>query len=230
MVRPSVAKFHFKLNQESMTMKLKGLITLGVVGAVGAYVYVAANSLQQEGIKYETDLNGMYVHNQIVLSNFKQAIYEKVQVANLKSAQMDKIIEDAIKGRYDGGKMQPGTTGSMFSSIREAYPDIGKHMDIYDKIVDSITGYREEFKNDQSAMVSELKSFDRWRQSGLIQPLIISYVLRMPNEALVAHIGSEDKTGKDALKQMWTIVTSEGTQKSFKTGVEEPTVIPGAKP
>src|SRR5262249_47679195 len=126
---------------------MKKLIVIGVlaavfVGLIGIYNY--ANSLQQEGVARETELTAQYLDNQNELSTYISKFYETIGVANLKSDKMDKILLDAVKGRYEGHtSAQPGQ-GQLFSAIQEAYPTV--NLDIYDRILDQISAGRDAYK------------------------------------------------------------------------------------
>ena len=209
---------------------MKGLlITLGVIGALvfGAFsLYGTVNSMRNEGIRMETSLNAQYLDNQNELSSFKSSFYEQVGVANLKSDKLDQILEDAVKGRYEG-KMQPGTGGAMFSAITEAYPDLKGQLDLYDRIVDFVKAGRESYKQKQSKLIGQLQAYDYWRQEGLIKSFFLGKFF--PSDALKARIGSNVKSGQAALDQMYIIVLTSDTKQAFETGVDEPMQVPGGK-
>jgi len=208
----------------------KGLIiTLAVIaglifGGFGLYGYV--NSTRSEGIKLETSLSAQYLDNQNELSSFKASFYEQIGVANLKSDKLDQIIEDAVKGRYEG-KMQPGTGGSMFSAITEAYPDLKGQLDLYDRIVDFVRAGREAYKQKQSKLIDMLRAYDLWRQDGLVKSFFLGKFF--PSDALKARIGANVKSGPQALEQMYIIVLTSDTKQAFETGVDAPMQVPGTE-
>ena len=207
----------------------KGLmITLGVIAAlvIGAVsLYGTVNSMRNEGIRMETNLSAQYLDNQNELSSFKSSFYEQVGVANLKSDKLDQIIEDAVKGRYEG-KMEPGTGGSMFSAITEAYPDLKGQLDLYDRIVDFVRAGREAYKQKQTKLIDMLRVYDYWRQEGLIKSMFLGNFF--PSSALKARIGSNVQSGQAALDQMYIIVLTSDTKKAYETGTDEPMQLPGA--
>ena len=204
----------------------KGLIiTLGVVAAlvvVAISLYGYVNNMRSAGITHETALNAQYLDNQNELSSFKSSFYEQVGVANLKSDKLDQILEDAVKGRYEG-KMEPGTGGSMFSAITEAYPDLKGQLDLYDRIVDFVRAGREAYKQKQSKLLDQLRAYDKWRQDGIVKS-----VLGIPSDALEARIGTKVPRGVAARDQMYVIVLTSDTKKAYETGVDEPMQVPGA--
>jgi hypothetical protein len=210
----------------------KGLIitcvVLGtlVVGAFSLYSYI--NSTRSSGITYETGLNAQYLDNQNELSSFKASFYEQIGVANLKSDKIDQILEDAVKGRYEG-KMNPGTGGAMFSAISEAYPDIKGQLKLYDRIVEFVKAGRESYKQKQSKLLSQLKDYDKWRQDGIVRSMIVKNILGIPSDALEARIGTKVSHGKDARDQMYLIVLTAEAKKAYETGIDEPMQVPGGK-
>jgi len=209
---------------------MKGLIiTLGVIAGLvfgGFALYNYVNDTRSEGIRMETSLNAQYLDNQNELSSFKASFYEQIGVANLKSDKLDQIIEDAVKGRYEGN-MQPGTGGAMFSAITEAYPDLKGQLDLYDRIVDFVKSGREQYKQKQSKLITMLQAYDLWRQDGLVKSFFLGKFF--PSDALKARIGSNVKSGPQALEQMYLIVLTSDTKKAFETGVDEPMQVPGGK-
>ena len=210
----------------------KGLIvTLVVLGvlAVGLFsLYSYVNKTRSEGITHETGLNAQYLDNQNELSAFKSSFYEQIGVANLKSDKIDKILEDAVKGRYEG-KMQPGTGGAMFSAITEAYPDIKGQLDLYDRIVDFIKAGREAYKQKQSNLLGKLQAYDKWRQDGIVRSIVVKSVLGFPSDALEARIGTTVTRGAAARDQMYVIVLTSDTKKAYETGIDEPMKVDGGK-
>ena len=210
----------------------KGLIITGVVlgalliAAISFYGYV--NGLRSTGITHETGLNAQYLDNQNELSSFKSSFYEQIGVANLKSDKIDKILEDAVKGRYEG-KMEPGTGGSMFSAITEAYPDLKGQLDLYDRIVDFVRAGREAYKQKQSKLLDQLRAYDRWRQDGIVRSIVVKSLLGIPSDALEARIGTSVTRGVAARDQMYMIVLTSDTKKAYEPGTDEPMKVPGGK-
>ncbi|MBX3152059.1 hypothetical protein KF728_18010 [Candidatus Obscuribacterales bacterium] len=201
-----------------------GVIVAAVIGIFSLYGYV--NSTRNEGIRMETSLSAQYLDNQNELSAFKSSFYEQIGVANLKSDKLDQILEDAVKGRYEG-KMEPGTGGAMFSAITEAYPDLKGQLDLYDRIVDFVRAGREAYKQKQSKLIDMLRAYDLWRQEGLIKSFFLGKFF--PSQALKARIGSNVQSGQQALDQMYIIVLTSDTKKAYETGTDEPMKVPGGK-
>ena len=114
---------------------------------------------------------------------------------------MDQILTDAVKGRYDGNSSAKVGGGQLFSSIKEAYPNIDVSQ--YDRILDLISAGRDAYKQKQSKLIDMLRGFDKWRVgSGPINKMLISW-MHIPDDELVARIGKTSTRGRDAEDQMW---------------------------
>ena len=209
----------------------KGLIIAGVsVGVLLLLVmtmYGKFNGINKDGVKRETALSAQYQDNQNELSKFQSGFYEMLGVADAKSAQMDKILSDAVKGRYENGSSAavPGAAGNtaLFSAMVEAYPDLSG-LDAFDKIIDYAAAGRESYKQQQSKLLDMLREYDTWRRSGLIHKQFVK-VSGFPSSDLRAQIGAKAVTGEAALEQMRLIVTTSSTQEAYTTGTQEPMVI-----
>ena len=202
-----------------------GIAALAII--IVLYVIGKMSSLQQEGVRMETQLNAQYVSNQNELSTYTSTFYETIGVANLKSDKMDQIITDAVKGRYEGHTSARPGQGQLFSAISEAYPNLD--LNVYDKIVEQIKAGRESYKQQQNKLLGMIATYDNWRASGLFQPAFIRF-LGFPSDHLEARIGKDVKHGKDALEQMKLIVTTSSTQNAYETGTQDPLTVPGANP
>lgn len=209
----------------------KGLIFGGI--AVGVLLLIiiiglaSCSSTKSEGVRMEQGLNAQYLDNQNELSSYTSTFYETIGVANLKSDKMDKILSEAVKGRYEGHtSAQPGQ-GQLFSAITEAYPNLD--LKLYDKIVDFIKSGREAYKQKQSKLLDMLRQYDTWRNDGLFHPSIVRF-LGFPSQNLEARIGTTVKRGEEARNQMYLIVLTDSTVDAYQTGRQNPLPIPGATP
>src|SRR3990167_9253962 len=152
---------------------------LGGVFIVGISVYGYFNGVRNELVRQETALNGQYQDNQNELSSYEVSFYEQTGLANLKSEKMDKIITDAIKGRYEGKDGQPverGQGGAFFSAIVEAYPDLRGQLDVYDKIISFVASGREAYKAKQSKQLDMLRAYESYRQTGWVRSLFVNWI------------------------------------------------------
>lgn len=198
------------------------VVVLGgiVVGGVMLYAYI--NGVRNELVTQETALNAQYQDNQNELANYETSFYEQAGLANLKSEKMDKIISDAVKGRYEGKDGQPverGQGGAMFSAMVEAYPDLRGQLDIYDKIVSFISAGREAYKAKQSKQLDMIRAYDKFRNTGFVRSWAVA---RIGYPTLRAQIGKQVVRGPEALDQMNLIVTTEATDNAYQSGQMKP--------
>lgn len=210
-------------NAQSGKVWVVVLIVLAVLGlsVLGVYGYV--NGLRSESVRQETGLNTQYLSNQNYLSTFISGFYEQVGVADRKSERLETILTEAIKGRYDEGGFS--ADGAFFAAVVEAYPQLGD-VQIYDKIVDYVASQREGYRNIQDKLLDMLRTYDAWRQDGLIQSRIIAGILGVPTERLEARIGEDVVRGTDARERMYRIVLASQAREAYETGTMEPLALP----
>lgn len=202
-----------------------------VIGGCGLY----ANSLRNEGVTQERALSSQYLDNQNFLSGYISGFYEQVGVAQASTDALDRVLTDAVKGRYDGKtSAQPGT-GSLFSAIAEAYPELSAQelLRIWGKIQDYVTSQREGYRNKQSKLLDMLRTYDTWRETGgpgkrLI--LSLGIIADFPSNNLEARIGETKLTGEVARDKMYQIVLDSTTLKAYETGKLDPLKIPTVAP
>jgi hypothetical protein len=197
-----------------------GLIALvaviGLVSLVGTYT-----SVRNEGRSQELALTQQFKATQIQYGQFRTSIYDQLSIAREKRDAMDKILVDAVTGRYDKKGGTEVDRDAVFSAIREAYPDLSG-LDIYDKIIVQIQAGREAFAKNQEQMQDMIRSYDQWRTTGsLLHPWFVEQ-LGFPSETLEARIGDKIYRGKEAHEKMSQIIVGSDTQKIFEDGVDKP--------
>ncbi|OGN01679.1 MAG: hypothetical protein A3I26_03515 [Candidatus Yanofskybacteria bacterium RIFCSPLOWO2_02_FULL_43_10] len=202
------------------------VVVLGGLFAGGVSLYGYANGVRNNLVSQETALNAQYQDNQNELGNYEVAFYEQTGLANLKSEKMDKIISDAVKGRYEGKDGQPverGQGGAFFSAMVEAYPDLRGQLDVYDKIISFVASGREAYKAKQSKQLDMLRAYESYRQTGWVRSLFVNWI---GYPSLRAQIGQKVVRGTDALSQMELIVTTETTNQSYESGKMKALTVP----
>lgn len=202
------------------------ILILGSLFVLGMTLYGYANSVRNELVRQETSLNAQYQDNQNELANYEVSFYEQTGLANLKSEKMDKIIFDAVKGRYEGKDGQPverGQGGAFFSAMVEAYPDLRGQLDVYDKVISFVSAGREAYKAKQSKQLDMIRVYENYRQTGWVRSIFID---KIGYPALRAQIGTKVLRGADALTQMELIVTTETTNQSYVSGKMKPLTVP----
>ncbi|MDP3793904.1 MAG: hypothetical protein Q8R07_04080, partial [Candidatus Uhrbacteria bacterium] len=210
-----------KIQSEKGSVPVLLIIAVVVLGGLfvgGVSFYGYANGVRNELVRQETALNAQYQDKQNELGNYEVAFYEQTGLANLKSDKIDKIISDAVKGRYEGKDGQPverGQGGAFFSAMVEAYPDLRGQLDVYDKIISFVAAGREAYKAKQSKQLDMIRAYESFRQTGWVRSWFID---RVGYPSLRAQIGTKVVRGSDALAQMELIVTTEATNQAYQTG------------
>lgn len=200
---------------------LKWAIAAGIVFFVAIFIFAALNGNQKAMVKREAALTAKYQDNQNVLSNYKTVIKEAMGVAQTSTAAQNKVLEDAIKGRYELGSTASPQGGSAFSAIFEQYPNLDKVAFPYEKVQTAIFSGREAFKNQQTALLDLIREYDTWRNSGFIHSILVD-IVGAPSGNLEAAIGDDVVTGEAALARMKQIIITSDTKDTFKSGEDEP--------
>jgi hypothetical protein len=195
------------------------LSTAGVVLLIFIVFFASLNSTQKTMVAKEQKLSAKYTDNQNVLSAYRATIKEALGVANTSTAAQDKIIEDAIKGRYDGATGANPIGGAAFSAIIEAYPNV--NVATYEKVQTAVFAGREAFKNQQTALLELLRDYNTWRNAGFIHRVMVSMV-GAPSSNLEAAIGTDVVTGQAAMARMKLIVITADTKDAFNSGEDTP--------
>lgn len=204
-----------------------GAAIIALIVILGFSFYGSVNTTRNTIITKEKSLVAQYQSNQNELSTYILQVKESLGVAEAGSDKLNKILSDAISGRYDG-KMEPGTGGAMFSAISEAYPDLTATTASYAKIQDLVVSGRNSYKNTQNLLLDKIRDYDTWTQQGLVRSFIVKNVLNAPTNDMKITVGTNTFRGEDALDKMRQLVLSSDAITSYETGVAEP-VIGGEK-
>lgn len=207
--------------------KYKGLVITGVVVLivliVAGSLYGNVNSLRNTAIQKEAALVAQYSDNQNELSTYVVQFKESLGVADQGSERLEGILVEAVKGRYDGN-MEPGDSGSLFSAITEAYPDLTATTESYAKVQDLVVSGRNAYKNKQSKLLDMIRDYNTWRETDFIDSWIIRNVINAPTDSLKVTVGSNTFRGEDALDKISQIVLVQDAVDSYDTGVLEPLI------
>lgn len=213
----------------------KGLVIGGAIVAVLLIMIVSfissVNSTRNTLIQKEQELVGEYKANQNELSTYTNQVKESLGVADAGNDKVGQILKDAISGRYDG-KMAPGTGGSMFSAISEAYPNLTANTAMYAKVQDQVIAGRNSYKNTQNKLIDRARDYETWIQSDLVRSFIVKNVLGAPTQNLKITIGENTLRGQDALDKLSQPIMSSDAIKSYQSGVSDPVITstPKASP
>lgn len=198
-----------------------GLIALallvGVFGVIGTYT-----SVRNDGRTQELALTKQFKDTQVGYGQFRTSIHDQLSIAREKRDAMNKILVDAITGRYDkkGGNNEVDHQ-AVFSAIAEAYPDL-KGLDIFDRIIVQIQAGREAFAKDQEQMQDMIRSYNQWRTTGsFLHPTFVDWA-GFPSSSLEARIGDKTYRGQEALDKMSRIIVGSDTSQIFDSGTDTP--------
>lgn len=205
----------------------KGLVIGGAIVALLLIIIVSfissVNTTRNTLITKEQELVAEYKGNQTELSAYTNQVKESLGVANVGNDKVGQILKDAISGRYDGN-MQPGTGGSMFSAITEAYPDLTANTAMYAKVQDQVIAGRNQYKNVQNKLIDRARDYETWIQTDFMRSFIVKNVLGAPTDNLKITVGENTFRGQDALDKLSQPIMSSEAIKSYETGVSDPVV------
>jgi hypothetical protein len=201
-------------------------IIVGIIGLVSFFaVYGYINGLRNDSVNREVPLSRSYETLKTGLDAFLTTAREQAGVTKAQSAAFDKIMLDAVAGRYQGKEggptgVQP-TGGSMFSAIQEAYPNLDKVSDSYTRILDTISSGRTAFANNQAKLQDQLREYDTWRKTDYFRSWVLAKFIGVPSENLVVNNGDQKLRGQQAYDKMSAVITSGVTSGAFKSGTLE---------
>ena len=211
---------------------MKKFIVIGVIAAlviglvswgIGTYT-----NIRNEGTRTELSITAKYKAMQTSYGQDRLAFTDQIGIAREKRDAMDKILTDAVSGRYNKPGSPQVDNGKLFSAITEAYPDLAG-LNIYDKIADFVTKMRSKFAQDQAQIAEMIKDYNTWRQTGsFLHPTLVGWA-GFPSDALEMQANGNVYRGKDALDRMSRPIIGSDTGQIFDTGVDQPAITPEKK-
>ncbi len=211
---------------------MKKFIVIGVIAAlviglvswgIGTYT-----NIRNEGTRTELSITAKYKAMQASYGQDRLAFTDQIGIAREKRDAMDKILTDAVSGRYNKPGSPQVDNGKLFSAITEAYPDLAG-LNIYDKIADFVTKMRGKFAQDQAQIAEMIKDYNTWRQTGsFLHPTLVGWA-GFPSDALEMQANGNVYRGKDALDRMSRPIIGSDTGQIFDTGVDQPAITPEKK-
>ncbi len=211
---------------------MKKLIVIGVIAAVvlglvgwGISTYT---SIRNEGTRTELSITAKYKAMQASYGQDRLAFTDQIGIAREKRDAMDKILTDAVSGRYNKPGSPQVDNGKLFSAITEAYPDLAG-LNIFDQILPFVTKMRSKFAQDQAQIAEMIKDYNTWRQTGsLLHPTFVNWA-GFPSDALEMQTNGNVYRGKEALDRMSRPIIGSDTGVIFDTGVDQPALTPEKK-
>lgn len=205
---------------------MKKLIVIGVIAAVvlglvgwGISTYT---SIRNEGTRTELSITAKYKAMQASYGQDRLAFTDQIGIAREKRDAMDKILTDAVSGRYNKPGSPQVDNGKLFSAITEAYPDLKGQLDVYDKIVAYVAEGRKIFAQDQIELQEAIAAFNTWKNTGsLLHPMFAGWLF--PDDNLEAYNGNKPPLkGQAALEAMSRPIVGSDTGQIFDEGQDKP--------
>lgn len=128
------------------------VLTYIAIGAIALFVGGNYISAANYGNRTEQALLTKVENNQNIYAQGTQAVMEIAQVPDMYLDAVSRVTKDAIEGRY-------GENGSraVFQMLQEQNPTLNPAM--YDRIQAKILDFRNEFKTNQSEMLSMRQAY-----------------------------------------------------------------------
>ncbi len=211
---------------------MKKLIVIGVIAAVvlglvgwGISTYTG---IRNDGRNTELSITAKYKAMQASYGQDRLAFTDQIGIAREKRDAMDKILTDAVSGRYNKPGSPQVDNGKLFSAITEAYPDLAG-LNIFDQIMPFITQMRSKFAQDQAQVAEMIRDYNSWRTTGsFLHPTFVDWA-GFPSDALEMQANGNVYRGKDALDRMSRPIIGSDTGVIFDTGVDQPALTPEKK-
>ncbi len=175
------------------TLVVIAVVGFIALGAIGSYI-----SYANYGNRTEVAIKAKYADNENVYAQGTQKVVELAQVPTMYVADLEKIVKAAIQGRY-------GDNGSQatFQWLKEQNPSLDPGM--YVKIQQVIESFRNEFKNAQTQLLDQCRSYETNRGN-----VWSGFWLKMAGYPKMVE-------GEQSISKMCTIVTTDKARQTFET-------------
>lgn len=211
---------------------MKKFVIIGIVAAlvIGLFSWGIGTytNIRNEGTRTELAITAKYKAMQPSYGQDRLAFTDQLGIAREKRDAMDKILTDAVSGRYNQTGSPLVDRNQLISAVVEAYPDLAG-LNIYDKIADFVTKMRSDFAQDQAQISEMIRDYNTWRQTGsFLHPTLVGWA-GFPSDALEMQANGNVYRGKDALDRMSRPIIGSDTGQIFDTGVDQPAITPEKK-
>lgn len=203
-----------------MNTLIRYSLLAGVACIVG-WTTVASFGYNNAMVPAQNSMSAQYDNNRQFLASFARRIETMVGVKNNDYKQLAKVFA-TVGSRYHGDANGSASTadatktGTMFSAIKEAYPQVDQSTAA--KILKVVEVQEDQFVNLQTGFRDTVRQWDDHTQTMWFALLNKFPWNNFPNDHLAA-IGPKGTKlyGKAALDQMRSLVTSAESDRSFGT-------------
>lgn len=183
--------------------KIVGLAVLAVVGLsliIGVLFVLGYFGFTNDANHYETDIAATYQNNKNIYDNGWKQVKETAQVPDMYIADMQKVWQSALTGRY-------GEKGSqaVMQFIKESNPNVDSKL--YAKVQQTIESFRNDFASNQTKLISQKQAYGVFLYSNT-SSRFYSTIAQYPKKKMGVPDGSPDD---------YAILTSGKTEDDFKS-------------
>lgn len=201
-------------NRRNIYIAIAAVVALVALVVVLTFTVFIPQSVKSNGNKKEADLSASYANGAVYLSKCVVKTKQAADVATAQTAALDKVLKDAVAGRYGigGNNMDKG---KLFSAIVEAYPNVNGLSKTFDHVMTVIVGCQDDFGNYQSVVQDKVRDFNSWRTGSW---LTRSYAADFPNENMYVRLPGVNLVGAAAYDKIQQPIVDATTSSTYKTG------------
>lgn len=178
--------------------------------------YGIGQSVQSSGNKQQATLSANYSDGANYLSNCVVKTNQAANVAQANADAFDKVIKDAIAGSGAFHTNTANSAGGLVPILVQAYPDLKGQTDLYNKVANIIVGCQDDFRNKQSVVLDNVRTFNSWLGGSW---KVRHFGSSFPNNRLTINIsGLGTLRGQQALDKISQPIVDASTSQAYNSG------------